>query len=257
MPSTKLTKAPLVEAILEIRWKLVEQAPGVAIDPRYKVLVGRLYDRLEDSYPFHEPLPTASMPDEMLGYIVQHRFRSAENRWPLVQVGPGLVTLNETENYTWDDFESRSRKLLDCLFGAYPDTQHSLSIASLQLRYIDAIPFDFVRDSIFEFMADKLKIDLTFPPTLFQDAPIQPLPAGFNVLFSFPTADPKGTIRLRFARGTRHDREALIWETVVQSDEADVPEMPAGFQAWLIGAHTLTHNLFFKLIEGPLEESFR
>jgi uncharacterized protein (TIGR04255 family) len=257
MPSTKLSKAPLVEAILEIRWGLVEQAPGVAIDPRYKILVGRLYDRLESIYPFHEPLPTASMPDEMLGHVVQHRFRTAENRWPLVQVGPGLATLNETENYTWDDFESRSHKLLECLFSAYPDAPNSLSIISLQLRYIDAIVFDFARDSLFEFMAEKLKINLAFPPTLFQNAPIHPLPAGFNVLFSFPTTDPKGTIRLRFARGTRHDREALIWETVVQSDEADVPEMPAGFQAWLTGAHTLTHNLFFKLIEGPLEESFR
>jgi hypothetical protein len=49
----------------------------------------------------------------------------------------------------------------------------------------------------------------------------------------------------------------LIWETVVQSDGTDVPEMPAGFQGWLANAHILTHDLFFKLIEGPLEESFR
>ena len=80
MPSQQLSKAPLVEAILEINWKLIEQLPGVAVDPKYKVLVGRLYDRLEPTYSFHEPLPTASMPDEMLGHVVQHRFRSAENR---------------------------------------------------------------------------------------------------------------------------------------------------------------------------------
>ena len=257
MPSQKLSKAPLVEAILEVHWKLIEQAPGVATDPKYKVLVGRLYDRLEEVYPFHEPLPTASMPDEMLGYVVQHRFRSAENRWPLVQVGPGVVTLNETENYAWDDFEVRSKQLIGCLFAAYPDAPHSLNITSLQLRYIDAIPFEFDRDNIFAFMADKLKINLAFPPAMFQNAPIQSLPVNFSTLFSFPTHDPKGAIRLRFARGRRNEQDALIWETVVQSDGADVPEMPTGFQAWLSGAHTLTHNLFFKLIEGPLEESFR
>ena len=257
MPSEQLSKAPLVEAILEIRWKLIEQSPGVAIDPKYKVLVGRLYDRLEPTYPFHEPLPTASMPDEMLGYVVQHRFRSAENRWPLAQVGPGVVTLNETENYTWDDFENRSHQLLNHLFAAYPDAPHSLTITSLQLRYIDAIPFEFDHDSIFAFMADKLQINLTLPPKIFQNTPIHSLPTGFNVLFAFPTTDPKGVIRLRFARGKRAERDALIWETVVQSDEVDIPGLPSGFQAWLTSAHTLTHNLFFKLIEGPLEESFR
>jgi len=257
MSSQKLGKAPLVEAILEVRWKLTEQAPGVATDPKYKVLVGRLYDRLESVYPFHEPLPTASMPDEMLSYVVQHRFRSAENKWPLVQVGPGVVTLNETKNYTWDDFEGRCHELIKHLFDAYPDAARSLVIAGLQLRYIDAVPFEFNRDDILAFMADKLKIHLAFPQKMFQDAPIQSLPAGFNLLSSFPITNPKGAIRLRFTRGMRDNRDALMWETVVQSDGADVPEMPAGFQVWLDGAHTLTHDLFFKLIEGPLEESFR
>jgi uncharacterized protein (TIGR04255 family) len=257
MPSQKLTKAPLVEAILEMRWKLSEQASGVETDPKYKILVGRLYDRLEKDYPFHEPLPAASMPDEMLGYVVQHRFRTAKGQWPLVQVGPGVVTLNETQNYTWDDFEPRSRQLQQCLFAAYPEASDSLIITRLQLRYIDAIPFDFERENIFTFMAEKLKINLEFPPAIYQDAPILPLPAGLNMLFAFPTTDPKGAIQLRFGRGIRNKQGALIWETVVQSEGNDVPKMPDGFESWLTGAHTLTHNLFFKLIKGPLEESFR
>jgi uncharacterized protein (TIGR04255 family) len=257
MPSQKLSQAPLLEAILEIRWKLVEQAPGVATDPKYKVLVGRLYDRLEKTYPFHEPLPTSSMPDEMLGYIVQHRFRTAENQWPLVQVGPGVVTLNETENYNGDDFEKRSRDLFKCLLDAYPDAAHSLTITSLQLRYIDAVLFDFDHNDIFSFMADNLKIAISWPQAIFQDAPIKSSPAGFHLLFDFPTTNPKGVIRLRFARGTRQNHDALIWETIVQSNETDIPEVPDGFEQWLTDAHTLTHNLFFKLIEGPLEASFR
>src|SRR3972149_1757610 len=131
------------------------------------------------------------MPDEMLGYVVQHRFRLAENRWPLVQVGPGVVTLNETENYEWDDFEVRSGQLINCLFAAYPDAPHSLTITNLQLRYIDAIRFEFDRDNIFEFMADKLKINLVFPTMMFHDAPIQSLPVDLNTLFGFPTNNPK------------------------------------------------------------------
>ena len=257
MPSQKLGKAPLVEAILEIRWKLVTQAQGIETDPKYKVLVGRLYDRLEKDYPYHEPLPTASMPDEMLNYVVQHRFRTAEGQWPLVQVGPGIVTLNETKNYAWDDFESRSHQLLKYLFDAYPDAASSLVVTSLQFRYIDAIAFDFDQDDIFKFMSEKLKIHLAFPQAIYENAPIQPRPAALNMLFAFPTTAPQGAIQLRFGRGIKDKRNALIWETVVQSEGADVPKMPEEFAAWFASAHTVTHNLFFKLIQGPLEESFR
>lgn len=256
MSSQKLAKAPLVEAILEIRWKLVEQSPGVAIDPKYKVLVGRLYDRLENEYSFHEPLPAASMPDEMLGYIVQHRFRTAENQWPLIQVGPGLATLNETANYTWKDFEPRCHQLLKALFAAYPDATHSLIITRLQLRYIDAIPFEFSKGNVFDFMSENLKIKLSFPQALFDNAPIKPTPIGFNSIFSFPTTKPRGVILLRFAPGVQNDRQALIWETVVESDDSTLLAMPEGFENWLNDAHMLIHNLFFKLIEGKLKESF-
>ena len=145
MRPEKLTHPPLVEAILEVRWRLQEQAPGIAVDPKYKLLVGRLYDRLNGDYPFHEPLPSASMPDEMLGYVAQHRFRTAAGAWPLVQVGPGLITLNDTQDYTWKAFEVRSRQLVDTLYRAYPDASTALQVSSLQLRYIDAIPFDFER----------------------------------------------------------------------------------------------------------------
>lgn len=257
MHSQKLTRAPLIEAILEVRWRLVEQSPGLSVDPKYKILVGRLYDHLAAEYPFHEPLPAASMPDEMLGYVVQHRFRAGEDRWPLVQIGPGLVTLNDTVNYSWNDFEARSHRLLEALYQTYPDAPQSLIISSLQLRYIDAISFDFGRDNILAFISENLKIDFSFPPAIFENTPIQPVPTALNALFTFPTTRPQGNLRLRFGHGKRQDADALIWETVVQTDAHDLPEMPGQFKTWMSEAHTLTHNMFFKLIEGQLEESFR
>jgi uncharacterized protein (TIGR04255 family) len=94
-----LRNKPLLEAIFELRWELQEQAPGLKLDPHYKILIGSLYDRVKDEYPFHEELPTATIPDEISGYIVKHRFRKSENGWPLIQLGPGVVTLNDTEGY--------------------------------------------------------------------------------------------------------------------------------------------------------------
>jgi uncharacterized protein (TIGR04255 family) len=256
MRPEKLTHPPLVEAILEVRWRLQEQAPGVAVDPKYKLLVGRLFDRLSRDYPFHEPLPTASMPDEMLGYVVQHRFRTAEGVWPLVQVGPGLVTLNDTQDYTWKAFEAKSRQLVDELYSAYPDAITALRIGSLQLRYIDAIPFDFKRTDVFQFLADHLKTTLAFSPDLFAGVPVNPTPRGLNAMFEFATDHPTGTLRVRLARGKRQDVDALILEMVLISEDIDAPDMPAGFAAWLDAAHNVIHDTFFKMIEGHLEEQF-
>ena len=103
MPSSRkiinLKNKPLIEAIFEIRWKLQEgPEKGMRIDPHYKLLIGRIYEKIKDKYTFHEQLPTASMPDEIAGYIIQHRFRKKENEWPLIQLGPGIITLNDTKS---------------------------------------------------------------------------------------------------------------------------------------------------------------
>ena len=256
MRPEKLTHPPLIEVILEVRWQLQQQAPGVAVDPKYKLLVGRLYDRLSRDYPFYEPLPTASMPDEMLGYVVQHRFRTAEGAWPLVQVGPGLVTLNDTRDYTWKAFEAKSRQLVDALYSAYPDADTTLQVGGLQLRYIDAIPFDFATADVFQFLAENLKITLAFSPALFTDVPVKPAPKGLNAMVEFSTANPSGTLRIRLARGKHQGADALILEMVLIADDSDAPDMPAGFVAWLNAAHNVIHDTFFKMIEGHLEEQF-
>jgi uncharacterized protein (TIGR04255 family) len=108
MPSKILKNKPLVEAIIEVRWQLKSPNPGIQIDPHYKILLGRLYDKVVQKYPEHEQLPTASMPDEVTGQMVHHRFRNGGNDWPLLQVGPGIFTLNDTHKYTWEDFRARA-----------------------------------------------------------------------------------------------------------------------------------------------------
>ena len=100
----ELQKKPLIEAILELRWH-VDPSRG---DPNYSIFVGRLYDLLASKYPHYEQLPSSMIPSQMAANIAQHRFRVAEEKWPLVQVGPGIVTLNDTDNYTWYDFGVRA-----------------------------------------------------------------------------------------------------------------------------------------------------
>ncbi|RLB07039.1 MAG: hypothetical protein DRG59_06980 [Deltaproteobacteria bacterium] len=251
-----LKNKPLVEAIFELRWQLQEPNPGMKLDPHYKILIGRVYDRVKEEYPFHEQLPTATMPDEIAGYVVQHRFRKQKNEWPLIQIGPGIITLNDTESYVWEDFERRIIHLLDVLFDAYPDAENNLNINWLLLRYIDAVDFCYEEDDIFAFIKDKLKLNIILYEKLFEKTGVKNIPLGFDLKFSFPATKPKGSVHLRVLRGKREGRDALIWETHVQSVGDEVPEDKIRIRSWIDNAHTLTDDWFFKMIEGDLLRRF-
>jgi uncharacterized protein (TIGR04255 family) len=247
---------PLVEAIFELRWNLQEPVPGMKIDPHYKLLIGRLYDKLNDEYPFHEQLPAAAMPDEIASYTVQHRFRKDKDKWSLVQVGPGIITVNDTEGYLWEDFEKRALQAVNTLFEVYPDSKNNLKVNRLLLRYIDAIAFDFEKNDIFAFLKEQLKTEVSLHQKLFEDTRVEKLPLGLDLRFSFASTEPKGAIHLRFVRGKRKESDALIWETMVESVSEGVPKVQNEIADWVKKAHNLTDGWFFKLIEGELLRRF-
>ncbi len=251
-----LTNKPLVEAIFELRWELQEQSPGIKVDPHYKILIGRIYDRVSSEYPFHEQLPTATMPDEIAGYVVQHRFRKDRDKWPLIQIGPGVITLNDTDGYIWEDFDKRISYVLDTLFETYPEAENNLKINSLLLRYIDAVDFDYGKDYIFDFLKEEMKVNIEIYEKLFKDTGVSKLPLGFDLRFSFPSTRPNGTVHLKFIQGKIKNVDALIWETMLQSVGDGAPKAKEGVATWVKEAHDLTDDWFFKMIEGELLRRF-
>ena len=255
MGSRELKNKPLVEAILEIRWALQQKLPGVTLDPHYRLLLGRLYDRMHEKYPEHEQLESANIPDEMAGQVVQHRFRSAPGDWPLVQVGPGVLTINDTHRYTWDDFHVRILDAKDKLYASHPKPEE-LRVETLMLRYIDAVELDYRSSSVFEFLRDKLKVNVEVPSSLFDGTQVEPTPQHFQALQVYRSLDPKGVIQLKVATGQKANQPALIWETTLQTKGADLPDMPKGFEGWVDAAHKLVNDWFFKMIEGDLHRRF-
>lgn len=256
MTRRTLKNKPLVEAIFELRWELQEPAPIMKVDPHYRLLVGRVYDRVKDEYPFHEQLPTATIPDEIAGYVVQHRFRKDKDEWPLIQVGPGVITLNDTDGYIWEDFEKRISHVLDTFFEAYPNTDSKITINRSLLRYIDAVSFDYEEGDIFTFLREKMKMNIEINNDLFEKTEVSRLPLGLDMRFSFPSKEPKGAVHLRFSRGKREDVHALLWETMVESLGNDSPQTKKDITTWVKKAHQLTDNWFFMMIEGELLRRF-
>lgn len=251
-----LKNKPLVEVILELRWVLPKTTgPGLQSDPHYRLLLGRFSERIQKEYPFYEPLPTAEIPDGMVEHTVQHRFRVADNNWPLVQIGPGIITVNDTKGYTWTGFQKRCETVVSHLFEAYPD-RSKLKVQNLTLRYIDAVAFDFNKNDIFNFLEDKLKTKISLPNNLFEGTNIKCNPSNFSWQASFFHEKPGGLITLRFATGKHGQEPSIIWETLIQSTEGHIPKLPDKFSSWLDDAHSITDDWFFKLIEGELERRF-
>ena len=251
----ELKYKPLVEAILEVRWMLQGTPPGPQVDPHYKLLLGRLFDRMITDYPEHEQLPAANIPDELVGHVVQHRFRVAANSWPLVQIGPGVFTVNSTADYKWLDFRPRVLSATAKLYDAHPKVG-DLKITNLILRYIDAVDFDYVGDNVFGFLRDKLKMNISLPESLFISTGGQNKPNKLVCQYSFKCEKPQGLINIRFATGQKSHTPAVVWETAVETTGEDLPEMPKAFEGWLDAAHKITSDWFFKMIEGELERRF-
>lgn len=256
MDITDLNNKPLVEAIFELRWKLKEVGNGILIDPDYKLLIGTIYDKVKNKYKHHKQLPSATMPDEIAAYVVQHQFRYSEDGWPLIQVGPGVITLNDTEKYTWSNFQKRIDELINVLFESYPNSDEKLEINSLVLRYINAEEFDFEKNDIWGFIKDKLKIYVNIYPQLFENTEVSDKPLSFDLQFTFPTNKPNGATYLRFRQGSIKNKSALIWETQIQSTKQDIPNNE-DLPNWIKDAHSLTKDWFFKMIKGDLLEKYK
>jgi uncharacterized protein (TIGR04255 family) len=253
-----LRNKPLLEAILEFRWKLKERGDLPPVDPHYSLLAGMMYERLGKQYPFHVALPAAQIPDEITPYVVKNQFRVSDSGWPLVQIGPGVLTLNSTSDYTWPDFKQRAEGLLEAFFEVHPQAKvvGALPTQMLVLRYIDSVAFDFDEDDPIAFLREMLHLSIDLPAAVFEGGNASRLPTGFDIQFSFPTAEPAAVGTLRFRKGQVAGRDAILWETSVTAKGDKTPGTAAEVMRWLGAAHQVTHAWFFAAIDGDLRRRF-
>ncbi len=244
-----LPHKPLVEAILELRWGAAEpQAPGSA-DPQYKLLPGRFFERVKERYPFFEELDSAKVPPELVPHIVQYRFRPGDNEWPLIQLGPGVLTTNQTEAYSWAAFQEQCRFAVDAYFASH-EAPATLSSPRAMLRYIDAVESG--DESPAAFVERYLKVPTSLPATLRDDARLaRPTPETLLFQWRFDLASG-GAMNVKITSGTLRGNRSINWELLVEGQ----PEMPAKFEDWLTASHELLHDWFFALVEGELLERF-
>lgn len=251
-----LKKPPIVEALLEVQWELKSGGMPRPADPYFQLLVGSFYEKIKASYPFYEPLPASAVPDEVTGPIVKHRFRVEKGQWPLIQIGPGIMSVNQTERYQkFLNFKQLAIEAINALYDAHPQKQN-LVIKCIKLRYIDAKEVDYSKQNIFSFLREKMHIPIDMPSFLLLEGKLQEVPVGLNLMNSFRCNEPPGIAKLTISTGHIEGKMAVIWNQILKSSDDDVPEMPNGFDKWIDKAHIILDGWFWKLIEGDLKKEF-
>ena len=256
MNTSNIDEYPLVEAIFEIRWALedVEEEgfPKGKRDPHYVVLVGRLYAELESNYPHIERLSAENVPESMTPYVFRQQFRASEDGWPLVQVGPGIVTVNQTEDYSWKSFKSKVSQLTNALFRVYPQPD-KLTISGLSLQYINAEYFDYSNEDLFRYLRENLQTTVKIEKHVFDCAQVGERPDNFVLFLRFPCEIPRGSLTARIGMGTKMGKPGIIWETVIRSGGEDLPEEKGEILAWAEDAHEVARK-WFDAMTGRIQE---
>ncbi len=264
----KLKSSPLAEAWLDIRWQLQPvNPPHIMKDDAFAFALGTFYNSIRDRFPYRENTDVSQVPPEMLPHVVRHRFRPNEGGWPLLQIGPGVATVNFTSPYTWTDFQELAMYLRSNLCNAYGENE--LKVETITLRYRNTRRFDFASENLLGFLREQLNTNFVLPTHIPGGVSSSDRPTSANLILTFDLLEPKGTGTLQFATARRNtdaskaDENAqdrlLLWQLDVASGGTDAPSLAdeEKFTGWLDAAHATVHEWFFSIIEGPLLEEYQ
>src|SRR5690606_34121562 len=120
------------------RWPLQPDTSGQQlIDPEYAFALGKFQDALKDAFPHHVAKFPSEVPYQLLNYQTAHQFWQKNKQWPVVQLGPGIATVNDTEqNYEW---KKTYLPNVETMLKALQKSYGKLVFKSLSLRYIDVV----------------------------------------------------------------------------------------------------------------------
>lgn len=238
---SKLPKAPLVEVVIELRWKISSKEELVGV----QYLYGDLYNELKRKYPFRESILPVEVPMEMTINQPVHRFRAEKGGYPLLQVGPGIITLNTIDaKYYWESFFEDSKELIQT-FNTIYSQNNTITPAIL---YIDFFPFDFSENNVHNYINQQFNI--TFGQSFFET---EKFPSDFNMGFAYNI--DLGDLRVNFQKGKNQNTEGILLQTRINGKPA-VPNYE-NLNKWLNEAHEILSNLFKQLTEGDLYKSFK
>jgi len=239
---SKLPNAPLLEVVFELRWSVKDKSD--LMDAEY--LYGDLFAEIKNKYPHRERILPIEIPVEITINKPVYRYRANQNGYPLVQIGPGLLTLNTTANlYEWDIFFDDAKELIKTFLKIFKSEKKF----NPSLLYLDFFPFDFNSRDVTKFINENLniKIEQSFIENVVH-------PKEINIAYSFDIE--QGELKVSLQKGIDKSRnEGLLLQSRING--APIQPETNLITEWLNNSHGICSNLFKELTKGQLYESFK
>jgi uncharacterized protein (TIGR04255 family) len=250
-----LSHPPLNEAIFEVKWKSSNLTPELKKDNQ--LVAGVFFSKIKDDYTFFEPLEASKFPvppdgNDIWDGVPLYRFRTKENGWPLIQIGSGMLSVNSTSEYEWENFKKRCIDALEKFLEVYPVGDQ---IESINLSYINALDFDYSKEDILDFLKTKMGVDVSLPSLAVEASDIKTSPENFNIRFSFPSTKLIGNLNIFFGSGKVKENDALVWNNNFISKKGSIPKI-SELNDWLEQSHEKLEQWFFILIKD-IKEKFK
>ncbi|TAL34486.1 MAG: TIGR04255 family protein [Spirochaetes bacterium] len=245
----KLPNAPLQEVIFEIRWDPdVDQETNQPLDLGYELAQGLFAESVAKILSYHKRLAAPSIP-VFSPYMLAHQFWKSNGEWPVVQLGPCIMTVNDIgKNYIWQSsFKPLTVTMLDILQKSY---KKPIRFNSVSLRYVDAVDLPSVPNaSVQAFIEDNFKLKLN------REYAVEGALNDINITEVYLL--PDGTnLNITVASGTHGVKisPAIIWQTAVTKSASTTSN---DIVEWLEMVHNVVSSLFKSMLKDHFYESFR
>lgn len=246
----KLKNAPLQEVLFEIHWKLdpiIDQF-GLYIDNEFQSAWNRFYLNAIKKFPHYVSLKPPTVSEQFYAWKAVHQLWKAEKTYPIMQLGPGLFTVNDTDkNYTWSNFRSNIHTGIEWLLESY---NINLNIDFIEIRYIDAIGLNGEENSdLLNYLEQNLNIVLKNKLEL-----PKPKPSSLQITQRFHL-DDDDYLTISINNGIRNidETDVIILQTSVNKKGSI---NSSDLISWVDKSHTVCSDLFKKIISNELYERF-
>lgn len=223
---------------------------GQLIDPGFQMAQGKLQDLAKERFPlFNRKLPHG-FPEQLMQYQVVNQHWTAKETWPVIQLGPGIFTVNDNDvKYDWRDIYFPMIK--ECLNWVFKVYENRIRINNATLRYIDSVK---LKDYGFEGRWHEF-VTQHFNLSFVNDFNTRGKMKGLQFGQAFELND-KSELQIAMNSGKyrRTDDDALIWQTIVSKQDGFKRE---ALLVWLENAHATTSDLFREMTKPAFYDSFK
>lgn len=242
----KLPSAPLQEVVFELTWSLETDSNGNPSDHDYEYALGVFRGKVKEEFP-HDVRLLPELPSEIniqVFSLPRHQFWTAPKTWPVVQLGPGILVLNDVEkNYTWQAFRSKVLMVKDALERAY---EKPLTYTALRLKYIDA--FETGGIAVFDFMNANFNVQLS------NSFDVNQTPSNLSIAQRFEIEHKVyADFRIDSAENI-HGKPIILWQSAYVFEHSF---QAAHIETMLDVAHTFLSHKFKVFVKPELYDRFK